>query len=337
MPIKSLSTPESETDENSNKFLYNGKEVQDYTGFYDYGFRQYDSEIGRWHVQDALVEKYLNHSPYAYVMNNPVNMYDVISLSAESQTTQELVDDAWYSTLDNQAWHYAYSDGVLTYQTELEYYRGTYIGGDDAFKFEIKLAIRMIDATWLGRNMFDTFVADKFFPHILPWEARPEHHKHREGSYYDSNSTTVYIRLEELKVKMPKGYLPPSPLFLRLGHELWHAYTHHYTGLLWSAWTLADKERAAIGFENYLAHVYRINHVRTGYVNNGDNNIWEKGTKGIAFNYMREYVAYNYFSWNISNLGGNEYYGNTLSKMPAYYKYNTFYTLPGQFFLIIRN
>ncbi|MDZ7743610.1 MAG: RHS repeat-associated core domain-containing protein [Bacteroidota bacterium] len=52
-----------------NRFKYNGKELDDEAGlrWYDYGFRRYDPQIGRWHVVDALAEKYLSSSPFAYV------------------------------------------------------------------------------------------------------------------------------------------------------------------------------------------------------------------------------------------------------------------------------
>ena len=73
-----------------NKFKYNlpfrqagGKELDDEAGlrWYDYGFRRYDPQIGRWHVVDALAEKYLSSSPYAYVKNNPVSFIDPNGLS----------------------------------------------------------------------------------------------------------------------------------------------------------------------------------------------------------------------------------------------------------------
>jgi RHS repeat-associated protein len=54
---------------------YNQKELQE-TGFYDYGWRQYMPDLGRWFGMDQLSEKYHKASPYAYVMNNPVMMYD---------------------------------------------------------------------------------------------------------------------------------------------------------------------------------------------------------------------------------------------------------------------
>ncbi len=63
-----------------NKYLYNGKEQQEQTLYYDYGFRQYDAQLGRWHVIDAMAEKYLSTSPYAYVMNDPINHTDIAGL-----------------------------------------------------------------------------------------------------------------------------------------------------------------------------------------------------------------------------------------------------------------
>lgn len=39
-----------------------------------------DVQLGRWHVVDAIAEKYLSTSPYAYVENNPINRVDVMGL-----------------------------------------------------------------------------------------------------------------------------------------------------------------------------------------------------------------------------------------------------------------
>ena len=65
-----------------NKYLYNGKELQDddlggvKLDWYDYGARFYDPALGRFMVQDALAEKYLDYSPYVYVGNNPIMRID---------------------------------------------------------------------------------------------------------------------------------------------------------------------------------------------------------------------------------------------------------------------
>lgn len=43
---------------------------------YDYGWRQYMPDIGRWNGMDQLAEKYRSTSPYGYVMNKPIMFTD---------------------------------------------------------------------------------------------------------------------------------------------------------------------------------------------------------------------------------------------------------------------
>ncbi len=61
-----------------NKRLYNGKELQKELGltWYDYGWRNYDPQIGRWNQVDPLVDHYEDWSPYNYVQDNPVSRTD---------------------------------------------------------------------------------------------------------------------------------------------------------------------------------------------------------------------------------------------------------------------
>lgn len=59
-------------------FKYNGKELDTKNGLnlYDYGARQYDPVLGRWHTMDLMTEKYYKISPYTYCLNNPILLVD---------------------------------------------------------------------------------------------------------------------------------------------------------------------------------------------------------------------------------------------------------------------
>jgi len=66
----------------SNRYLYNGKELQDDFGlnWYDYGARMYDPTLGRFHTVDPWAEKYAFQSPYVYAANNPIRYIDWMGL-----------------------------------------------------------------------------------------------------------------------------------------------------------------------------------------------------------------------------------------------------------------
>ena len=59
-----------------NKYLYNGKELQEETGWLDYGARMYQPDIGRFSSVDPLTDLQEDYTPYHYVYNNPLSFTD---------------------------------------------------------------------------------------------------------------------------------------------------------------------------------------------------------------------------------------------------------------------
>ena len=62
----------------SNKYLYQGKELQDGLGLdlYDFHARQYDPLLGRFTSIDPLASSWASVSPYAGMVNNPISYVD---------------------------------------------------------------------------------------------------------------------------------------------------------------------------------------------------------------------------------------------------------------------
>jgi len=87
----------------TNKYLYNGKEVQEQTGWLDYGWRMYDNSLGRWFNIDPKAEDYLSLSSYTYVANNPLLFVDPDGQALdwyESPTGNIIYDETIHSQKD---------------------------------------------------------------------------------------------------------------------------------------------------------------------------------------------------------------------------------------------
>ncbi len=73
----------SDSDINRNRYLYNGKELENYLtgnsylGTLDYGARHYDPRIARWPVPDPMAEKNYGVNTYAYCAGNPILLFDM--------------------------------------------------------------------------------------------------------------------------------------------------------------------------------------------------------------------------------------------------------------------
>ena len=67
----------------SDDYGYNGKRLEESTGLYNYGFRDYAPNLGRWTTVDPIRD---GDNWYAYVGNDPVNFRDLWGLELYSYT-----------------------------------------------------------------------------------------------------------------------------------------------------------------------------------------------------------------------------------------------------------
>ena len=60
----------------TNRYKFNGKELDEETGFYYYGARYYNPKFSIWLSTDPLAEQFPGWNPYNYTMQNPINLVD---------------------------------------------------------------------------------------------------------------------------------------------------------------------------------------------------------------------------------------------------------------------
>jgi RHS repeat-associated protein len=82
LPFGEVMVQQSTNNIFENVYKFNGKELDESTGYYYYGARYYDPAISIFLSVDPLAEQFPNWNPYHYVHNNPINMTDPTGMSA---------------------------------------------------------------------------------------------------------------------------------------------------------------------------------------------------------------------------------------------------------------
>jgi len=92
----------SASSSNNNKYLYNGKEIQEELDWYDYGARFYDPALGKFTTVDPMAHLRVSLTPYNFCSLNPINRIDpngALDGWVEDKETGELT---WDESVNSQ-------------------------------------------------------------------------------------------------------------------------------------------------------------------------------------------------------------------------------------------
>jgi RHS repeat-associated protein len=245
----------------ANQFLYNSKERQDEfsLGWYDYGARMYNPNIGRWNGVDALADSFLTVSPFSYVINNPISNIDPDG----NRVIVQIVGDG------NRYVNYEYRDGQLYDEA------GKVYEGDNSYLIQVRDDLAKLEEIEGVDCLVKELVASDLKHKIR--------HPYNEGHLDNSNRA---LSVEDSENGIPTGsitkYDPenwiagdngsPDPTrrspVAALAHELSHAYDRD-TGnnLPGNApnTTISMKEIRAVNVENKVRAATGVDEKRTTY------------------------------------------------------------------------
>lgn len=115
----------------NSPYKFNGKELDEETGFYYYGARYYDPKISLWLSVDPLAEKYPSWSPYCYTMDNPINFIDPDGRAVAAPPRNgiaQFIDNSgvyFWNAGKKSYEHYAYTDSSRQSYSFSGYYKVT--------------------------------------------------------------------------------------------------------------------------------------------------------------------------------------------------------------------
>lgn len=124
LPFGEIMVQQSTNNIFENVYKFNGKELDEQTGYYYYGARYYDPGASIFLSVDPLAEDFPNFTPYHYVHNNPINLIDPTGMSADGWRENKETGEKTFSkdyTKANTPKEFNYADEILS-GSEGKYY-----------------------------------------------------------------------------------------------------------------------------------------------------------------------------------------------------------------------
>jgi RHS repeat-associated protein len=190
-----------------NKNLYNDKELIDDADldWYDYGYRNYDPQIGRFVQIDPLTDIFYWQSPYVYADNDPIGNIDYLGLGAVPGAGG-WVEDVFHNTL-----------GAVTVTAKIPAKTAATISASlvgSLFSAAFKIAAsspywegfgdEMANANTLGGSDFMSKVGEKFWGGKYNWDKYADDPE-KQRQYLEGRIAGSYAALLQSGLQMKIG------------------------------------------------------------------------------------------------------------------------------------
>jgi len=270
----------------TSRYKFNGKELDQETGWYYYGARYYDPAVSQWLSVDPLAEKYPAFTPYNYTMNNPVVLVDLDGR------------DIWIRYKGNLI---KYVNGNL-YDRDGNKYRGkgVRIKKDGSIKLKgfLKKTVKALDKIRKGGEHGKQLISEL--------QKSDKHTIIRKGDESKAAGTMVSWDPNNTSGAIDENGNTYRPSYISLAHELAHAYDALDGDVDISIWFMVgsqevhNAEKYATFWENKI-RVENCLPLRKYYaIDNGQGKgLLINGTYSLFYKQLTISSKYNFYSKQI--------------------------------------
>ena len=217
-------------------YKFNGKELDEETGYYYYGARYYNQDISIWLSIDPLSDKYPSMSPYMYCAGNPVILVDPDGREWRITSKKE----------NGKTEKHTYKPGE------------SYLGNNEFIRKTVD-NLNMIHATDEGKGKIERLAGKGFLVNI----------KEADGvgkNSYKRRSYTGFFNYAEIYASAIGG-VSGDGVFMDALEGLAHEVQHAFDDFFGTEYNEKNWEMNAVKFQNYITSVYSRGSMRTKYGN----------------------------------------------------------------------